>query len=310
MTDQLTSWRDGSTKRAIVDFVAAVTTPDTSTFVPPAERIATFDNDGTLWLEKPMYIQLQHGLRAIAAMAAQNPDVCDRQPFKAVHELDMTWLQQVGADYANGDPRGLLVLAGGVAEATAGTTVEEFEVDVLAFFDTEDSRFKVPYKQLVYKPMCELVQYLQAHDFQVFLASGGGRDFMRAVCTELYGIPPSMAIGSSVVTEYGEDAHGSPQVMRTKEIEFPVDDGPGKPVHIHRAIGRRPMMAAGNSDGDIHMLKYAAGHNGPTLNLLVHHDDAEREYAYDEGSEQALKLAAQENWTVISIKDDWKAVFP
>ena len=157
--------------------------------------------------------------------------------------------------------------------------------------NAQDAHFKKPYKQLTYQPMVELVHYLQDNGFQVYITSGGGRDFMRAVCEEIYNIPRSMTIGSSVTFKYGEDAQGVAQVMRTKEIEQPIDDGPGKPLHIHRAIGRRPIMAAGNSDGDIHMLKYAAGHEGLTLALLVHHDDAEREYAYDGGTEKALQLA-------------------
>ena len=310
MPTDLVSWNDGAAKSAILDFVAKVITASSPTFVPPAERIATFDNDGTLWLEKPLYIQLQHGLRAIGKLAAEKPDVRDRQPFKAVHEKDTAWLGQVAADYSKGDPSGVFTLAAGIAEACARTTVEEFEADALVFLSTtQDPRFDLPYKQLTYQPMVELVHYLQDNGFQVHLVSGGGRDFMRAVCEEIYGIPRSLAIGSSVATTYAEDAQGVAQVMRTKEIELPIDDGPGKPLHIHRAIGRRPIMAAGNADGDIHMLKYAGGHKGPTLGLLVHHDDAEREYAYDGGAERALRSAPEEGWIVVSMKDDWKMVF-
>ncbi len=175
-----------------------------------------------------------------------------------------------------------------------GITVEAFEADVLDFLsNAQDAHFKQPYKQLTYKPMVELVHYLQANGFQVYITSGGGRDFMRAICEEVYGIPRAMTIGSSVTFKYSEDDQGAAQVLRTKEIEQPIDDGPGKPLHIHRAIGRKPIVAAGNSDGDIHMLKYA----GSGLRLLVHHDDAEREYAYDGGSEKALQLAAQDGWT-------------
>ena len=157
--------------------------------------------------------------------------------------------------------------------------------------------------------MVELVHYLQDNGFQAYITSGGGRDFMRAVCEEIYNIPRSMVIGSSVTFEYSEDAQGVAQVVRTRDLEQPIADGPGKPPHIHRAIGRRPVMAAGNSDGDIHMLKYAVGHKGPTLGLLVHHDDAEREYAYDGGAEKALQLAAKEGWVVVSMKNDWTTVF-
>ena len=310
MPADLAFWNDGAAKSAILDFVTRVTRANGSDFVPPVDRIATFDNDGTLWLEKPMYIQLQHAVRAIGRMAAARPDVRDRQPFKAVYDKDLAWLGQVAADYAQGDPSGFFTLAEGFTEASEGTTVEEFEADALDFLsNTQDERFKVPYKQLTYQPMVELVHYLQDNDFQVYLASGGGRDFMRAVCEEIYGIPRSMAIGSSVATEYAEDAGGVAQVMRTKQIELPVDDGPGKPLHIHRAIGRRPLMAAGNSNGDIHMLRYAAGRKGLTLGLLVHHDDAEREYAYDGGSEEAMQVASTEGWIVVSMKDDWKTVF-
>ena len=310
MTDPLASWNDGAARSAILDFVSKATAADGPAFVPPAARIATFDNDGTLWLEKPMYIQLQHGLRAIAKLAAEQPELCERQPFKAVCEHDMAWFHKVEADYAKGDPSGILTLATGVTQAFEGLTVDEFEADALEFLsNAQDERFKKPYKQLIYQPMVELIHYLQGNGFQVFLTSGGGRDFMRAVCEEIYGVPRAMAIGSSVTFRYAEDAQGVAQVMRTREIEQPVDDGPGKPLHIHRATGRRPVLAAGNSDGDIHMLKYAAGHSGLALSLLVHHDDAEREYAYDGGAEKALRLATDEGWIVVSMKDDWKSIW-
>jgi len=310
MSEPLSLWSHTPARQAVLDFVTAVTAPGSPDFVPPAERIATFDNDGTLWLEKPLYIQLQHGLRAIGKAAAEKPELRDRQPFKAVYERDMAWLGKAAADYAKGDPSGVFILVSGLTEVLEGVTVEAFEADVLEFLtNTQDARFKAPYKQLTYKPMVELVHYLQGNGFQVYITSGGGRDFMRAVCEEIYTIPRSMVIGSSVTFQYGEDAQGVAQVVRTKEIEQPIDDGPGKPPHIHRAIGRRPIMAAGNSDGDIHMLKYARGHKGLSLALLVHHDDAEREYAYDGGTEKALQLAAQKGWIVVSMKNDWMTVF-
>ena len=311
MSDPLSTWNDGPNKSAIADFVTEVTTEGGPHFVPAAERIATFDNDGTLWVEKPNYIQLAHGLLTIARKAEATPEVRDRQPFKAVCENDRGWLGKVAADYAAGDPSGMMILLGGFIEATAGITVEAFDADALDFLSTSrHERFGVPYKQLTYTPMVELVHYLQANGFQVHLTSGGGRDFMRAVCEEIYGIPRSMAIGSSIATEFTEDAQGVAQLVRTTTIEQPIDDGPGKPPHIHRSIGRRPIMAAGNSDGDIHMLKYAAGHNGLSLSLLVHHDDADREYAYDTLSEQALQLAPTVGWIVVSMKNDWKTIFP
>ena len=310
MPTQLESWNNGASKSAILDFVKKVTTVNGPDFVPPAERIATFDNDGTLWLEKPMYIQLQHGLRAIGKAAAEKPELRTRQPFKAVYEKDMGWLGKAAADYAMGDPSGVFTLVSGLTEVFEGQPVEAFEADALEFLtNAQDARFKKPYKQLTYKPMVELVHYLQDNGFQVFITSGGGRDFMRAVCEEIYGIPRSMTIGSSVTFQYGEDEQGIARVLRTKEIEQPIDDGPGKPPHIHRAIGRRPVMAAGNSNGDIHMLQYARGHKGLSLALLVHHDDAEREYAYKDGTEKALQLAPQAGWVVVSMLNDWKTVF-
>jgi phosphoglycolate phosphatase-like HAD superfamily hydrolase len=310
MSERLSLWNDTPARQAILNFVTAITTPGGPDFIPPAERIATFDNDGTLWLEKPLYIQLQHGLHAIGKMAAEKPEVRDRQPFKAVYEKDMAWLGKVAADYARGDLSGVMTLGSGVTEVFDGLTVEAFETDTLEFLNNaQDARFKKPYKQLAYQPMVELIHTLQDNDFQVYITTGGGRDFVRAVCEEIYNVPRSMTIGSSITFQYREDAQGVAQVLRTKELEQPIDDGPGKPLHIHRAIGRRPIMAAGNSDGDIHMLKYAAGHHGLTLGLLVHHDDPEREYAYDDGAEKALQLAPQERWIVVSMKNDWKTVF-
>jgi phosphoglycolate phosphatase-like HAD superfamily hydrolase len=308
--ERLSLWNDTPVRQAILDFVDRITAPGSPDFVPPTERIATFDNDGTLWLEKPLYIQLQHGLHIIGKMAAEKPEVRDRQPFKAVYEKDMAWLGKVAQDFARGDPSGVFTIGSGLLEAFDGKTVEAFEADVLAFLsNAQDARFKMPYKQLIYQPMVELVHTLQENGFQVYITTGGGRDFVRAVCEDIYNIPRSMTIGSSVTFQYAEDAQGIAQVLRTKEFEQPIDDGPGKPVHIHRATGRRPIMAAGNSNGDIAMLKYAVGHPGLTLGLLVHHDDREREYAYDEGAEKALQLASQEGWIVVSMKDDWKTVF-
>jgi phosphoglycolate phosphatase-like HAD superfamily hydrolase len=310
MNDLLSSWNETETKQIILAFIKTVTDPVSPDFVLPAERIATFDNDGTLWLEKPLYIQFQHGLRAVSKMAAEKPEVRDRQPFKAIYEKDMAWLGKVASDHAKGDLSGVITLVTGFTEAFEGMSIEAFEADALDFLNnTQDARFKKPYKELTYQPMVELVYFLQENGFQVYITSGGGRDFMRAVCEEIYNIPRSMTIGSSVTFQYKEDEQGIAQVARTKEIEQPIDDGPGKPVHIHRAIGRRPIMAAGNSNGDIHMLRYAKGHKGLTLSLLVHHDDPDREYAYDVGAEKALQLAPNQGWFIVSMKNDWKTVF-
>jgi hypothetical protein len=311
MNNPLSSWNDNETKQRVLNFIQSVTDPGSPDFVPPLERIAAFDNDGTLWLEKPLYIQLQYGLRVIGKLAAENPELRARQPYKAVFEKDMAWLGKVAADFARGDLSGVMTLLSGYVEAFNGLTVEAFDTDVLEFFNNaQDPRFKKPYKLLTYQPMVELVHTLQENSFQVYITTGGGRDFVRAVCEEIYNIPRSLTIGSSVTFKYGEDAQGVAQVMRTKEIEQPIDDGPGKPEHIHRAAGHRPILAAGNSDGDIQMLKYAVGHKGLTLGLLVHHDDPEREYAYDDGTEKALQLATKEGWIVVSMKNDWKTIFP
>ncbi len=310
MNSLLPSWNENNTKRSILDFIQAVTDPGSASFVPPIKRIATFDNDGTLWLEKPLYIQLQFGLRAIYKQAAEKPELRQRQPYKAVYEKDMAWLGKVASDFSRGDMQGVMALASGYLEAFDGLHVEEFEQSALEFLNNAmDPRFNKPYKLLTYKPMVELVHTLQDHDFRVFITTGGGRDFVRAVCEEVYNIPSYMTIGSSVAFEYNEDDQGIAHVLRTKDTELPIDDGKGKPTHIHRSIGRRPIMAAGNSNGDIHMLKYAVCHAGCALGLLVHHDDPEREYAYNEGTELALQLAATEGWTVVSMKDDWKTIF-
>jgi phosphoglycolate phosphatase-like HAD superfamily hydrolase len=310
MNNPLPAWNDTDTKQAILTFIQAVTDPGSANFVPLAERIATFDNDGTLWLEKPLYIQGQHALHAIGRLAAEKPELRDRQPYKAVYEKDMAWLGKVAADLTRGDLSGIITLLSAYAEAFAGANVEAFEADALEFLsNAQDARFKKPYKQLTYLPMVELIHILQQSGFQVYITTGGGRDFVRSVCEDIYNIPRSMTIGSSVTFQYGEDAQGVARLMRTKEMEQPIDDGPGKPPHIHRTIGRRPIMAAGNSNGDIHMLKYAVGHKGLALGLLVHHDDPEREYAYDDGAEKSLQMAPKEGWIVVSMKNDWKTVF-
>ncbi len=310
MNDPLPSWNDTGTRQNILGFIQAVTTPGSGKFVPPIERIATFDNDGTLWLEKPVYIQLQFVLGVLGKLAAEKPELRDRQPYKVIYERDMAWLGGLAKDYEKGELSGIIALMSAYVEAFTGITVEAFETSVLKFLNnTWDPRFKKPYKLLTYQPMVELIHALQDNGFQVYITTGGGRDFVRAVCEEIYHIPRSMTIGSSVTFEYAVDDQGVAQIVRTKELEQPIDDGPGKPPHIHRAVGRRPVLAAGNSNGDIHMLKYATGCEGLSLGLLVHHDDPEREYAYDNGTEAALQLAAREGWCVVSMKNDWKTIF-
>ncbi len=311
MNNLMSSWNDNDTKQSILDFIKSVTDPVSDSFVPPIRRIATFDNDGTLWVEKPLYIQMQFGLRAISKLAAERPELRERYPYKAVYEKDMAWLGKVASDYTKGDMTGVMMLGSSYLEAFDGITVEEFEAAAREFLNnSQDEHFKKPYKMLTYQPMVELVHTLQENDFRVFITTGGGRDFVRAVCEEIYNIPSYMTIGSSVAFQYNEDAQGVAQVLRTKETELPIDDGQGKPPHIHRSIGRRPILAAGNSNGDIHMLKYTVGHKSHSLCLLVHHDDPEREYGYDEGAEKALQMAPKEGWIIVSMKNDWKTIFP
>jgi phosphoserine phosphatase len=288
---RLGSWNDGDTKRAIVDFVRRVTTAGGSDFVREDERIATFDNDGTLWCEKPMYVQADFILRKWGAMAAADPSLRDRQPYKAVVERDMAWLGGI----LNHVPE----LVAGLGDAFGDLTPEEFETEVRAFFTSvQHPTLGVPYTGVGYAPMRELIAYLESNGFTVFICTGGGRDFVRVVGQELYGIPRYRVIGSSPVVEYRAG-----HLVRTPAIEQPIDDGAGKPVHIFARTGRLPLFAAGNSDGDIQMLETAR------FGLLVHHDDGDREFAYDSGAEHALAEAKDRGWTVASMKTDWTTVF-
>jgi len=308
--ENLSLWNDTSTKSAIVGYVHAVTDPNNTKFVPEAERVATFDNDGTLWLEKPLYMQLHHLIRQIGIVAASNPAVRIKQPFKAVYENDQAWFKEAAAGISKGDLTKAMSIVAGAAEAFEGMTIEEFNANAYDFLtDTRDARFNVPYKQLTYKPMVELIHYLQKNGFAVYITSGGGRDFMRSVSEEIYSIPRQNVIGSDIEYEYKIDSQGKAQVVRTTKVEQPIDNESGKPIHIGRTISRRPIFAAGNSDGDIEMLQYTKGHIGLSLCMLVHHDDADREYAYDEGAEQALERALGNGWVIVSMKNDWKQIF-
>jgi hypothetical protein len=303
-TDPLPSWNEGATKRAIIDFVARVTRQGGSDFVPPAERIATFDNDGTLWVEQPMYVQLAFALDRVMAMAPQHPEWKDTQPFKAVLEGDMKALAASGE-------HGLIEL---VMATHAGMTTEEFEklvADWLAI--ARDPKFKRPHTELSYQPMIELLAYLRASGFKTFIVSGGGAEFMRPWTERVYGVPPEQVIGSSIKTKF-QMRDGRPELFRLPELNF-VDDGPGKPVGINNFVGRHPILAFGNSDGDLEMLQWTTMFAGPRLGLLVHHTDAEREYAYDRNAsfgrlDKALNAAAANKWVVVDMKTDWKRIFP
>lgn len=295
----LESWNNGPTKSAIVDFVGRVTT-DGPDFVAPQDRIAVFDNDGTLWCEKPAYIQLDFLVRRLAEQAAADPALADRQPYAAAAAGDLTWFGDAVTKHYQGDDSDLKVLAGGVLSAHSGITVEEHAARVAAFFAAaRHPTLDRPYTACGYVPMTELLRYLESHGFTCYIVSGGGRDFMRPVTDAMYGIPPERVVGSSVGVTFADG-----DLVTTAQPEF-LNDGPVKPVRIWGRTGRRPIFAAGNSNGDIEMLQYTKG-----FQLVVLHDDADREFAYEAGAEKALTLAETEGWTVASMQSEWAEVFP
>jgi hypothetical protein len=299
----LPSWNEGPVKSSITDFVTRITTQGGPGFVPVDQRIATFDNDGTLWCEQPMYVQLAFALDRVKAMAPLHPEWKSKEPFKAVLEGDMRTLAESGE-------RGLAEL---IMVTHAGMTPEEFEKIVSDWLATaRHPRFKRPYTELVYQPMLELLAYLRANGFKTFIVSGGGIEFMRPWTERVYGVPPEQVVGSSIKTKF-EMRDGRPQLFRLPQINF-IDDKAGKPVGINEYIGRRPIAAFGNSDGDLEMLQWTTMGGGVRLGLIVHHTDAEREYAYDRQShfgrlDKALDAAALNQWTVVDMKRDWKRVF-
>jgi phosphoglycolate phosphatase-like HAD superfamily hydrolase len=303
--DPLPSWNEGAAKTSVTDFVARVTKEGSADFVAVPERIATFDNDGTLWTEQPYYFQLAFALDRIKAMAPQHPEWKTKQPFKALLEGDKQALAAAGKD-------GLLQI---MAVTHTGMTTDEFSKTVLEWtVSARHPRFNRPYTELVYQPMQELLAYLRANGFKTFIVSGGGVEFMRPWTERVYGIPPEQVVGSSGEVKFQTRADGKPELMKLAKIEF-VDDGPGKPVGINRFIGRRPIFAFGNSDGDLAMLQWTLAGKGPRFAGLVHHTDATREYAYDRDSkvgklDQALDEALVKGWTVVDMKQDWKAIFP
>jgi phosphoserine phosphatase len=308
-TDPLPSWNDGPAKHAIATFVQETTALDSPRFVPPAERIATFDNDGTLWPSHPMYTQLAFALDRIKELAPQHPEWKTRQPFKAVLDNDMKALAAAGE-------KGLVEL---IMASHAGMSTAEFEAIVTDWFKTaQHPRFKRPYTDLAYQPMLELLEYLRANGFKTYIVSGGGIEFMRPMTEAVYGVPPEQVIGSSIETKY-EKKDGKPALMRLPKVHF-IDDKAGKPVGINEFIGRRPVAAFGNSDGDRQMLEWTGAEGGARLMMLVFHDDAKREYAYGPAnglpdtkfgtfSESLMEEAEKKGWVVISMKDDWKRIF-
>lgn len=301
--DPLPSWNDGAAKKSIIEFVARVTKKGGADFVSPVERIAVFDNDGTLWAEQPFYFQGLFVFDRVHALAPQHPDWKDKQPFKAVLDNDMKTLAAAGL-------HGLIEL---VMATHAGMTTEEFELTVKDWLATaRHPKFKRAYTDLVYQPMLELLSYLRANDFKTFIVSGGGIEFVRTFSEKVYGIPPEQVIGSSILTKF-EVRNGRPVLVREPKLDF-IDDKEGKPVGINKFIGRRPIAAFGNSDGDFQMLEWVTAGTGPRFGLIIHHDDAEREFAYDRASaagklDRGLDEAPKRGWTLVSMKDDWKRVF-
>jgi phosphoglycolate phosphatase-like HAD superfamily hydrolase len=308
MSDPLSTWKDGATKDAILRYVDQTCSDGSAGWVPVEERVAVFDNDGTLWCEKPMPIQLDFILRRLVEMGGADPTLRERQPWKAAHERDYGWLAKVMADHYAGDDTNLPVLAGGILAAFANISVEQFEADSAAFLrSARHPTLDRGYLDCAYAPMVELLAHLRANGFANYIASGGGRDFMRPISADVYGIPRESVIGSAVALAYTPDEHGG-AITRQAAADY-LDDGPEKPVRIWNRTGRRPVLAAGNSNGDVEMLDFTQHHDKPTLRLLVLHDDAEREFDYVTGAERALDRAASNGWTVVSIKDDWATVF-
>jgi hypothetical protein len=306
--DALSSWRDGPGRRAVVSFVEQVCGAGDSPPVPVEQRVAVFDNDGTLWCEQPLPVQLDFILRRLVAMVRSDPSLADRQPWKAACERDATWLSSAFTEHYAGDDRKVKTLMGGILAAYAGITVEDFEQRSESFLrGASHPTLGRPYLQCTYRPMVELLGYLAANGFTNYIASGAGRDFMRPVSDELYGIPRERVIGSTTTLAYTDDDHGG-ALTHTPVPDY-LDDGAEKPVRIWSRVGRRPLLAGGNSNGDGPMLEFTEAPGRPCLRLLLLHDDADREFAYTAGAEKVLARAAQDDWTVVSMKNDWATVF-
>jgi len=300
----LPSWNDGSAKQSIINFVNEVTDENNPNFVKPADRIATFDNDGTLWSEQRYYFQLFFAIDRVKALAPEHPEWKTEQPFKAVLENDMETLISFGE-------HGLIQL---VAATHSGMTTEEFEQIVNDWINiAKHPRFNRPFNELVYQPMLEVLNYLRANGFKTFIVSGGGIEFMRPWVNDVYGIPSEQVVGSLGKVKF-EMRDGKPVLIKLPGIDF-IDDKEGKPIAIHRFIGKRPIAAFGNSDGDLQMLQWTAAGDGARFMMYVHHTDAEREWAYDRDShigrlDKGLDEAIEKGWTVIDMKNDWKVIYP
>jgi phosphoserine phosphatase len=303
-TSVLDSWTDAAARQAVVDFVQRIEDDG----IPAQERVAVFDNDGTLWCEKPMPIQADFILRRLYEMAQADPELRSRQPWKAAYERDYAWLGAVLTEHYAGDDTNVRTLLGGVLAAYAGISVDEFEAKSDAFLRTaQHPTLGRGYLECAYAPMVELLGYLEANGFTNYIVSGGGRDFMRPISQDMYGIPRERVIGSATALEYTSSDRGG-TITHKPEADY-LDDGPQKPIRIWSRTGRRPLLAAGNSNGDIPMFEFTHHDDKPYLNLLILHDDAEREFDYTSGAEQALERAGTDDWTVVSVKRDWSTVF-
>ncbi|SDU78824.1 HAD family hydrolase [Jiangella alkaliphila] len=308
MNADLASWRDGAARSAIVDFVRRVTTDGSDDYVDPVDRVAVADNDGTLWTEKPMQIEIGFILQRLAAMAEQDPDLRAKQPWKAASAEDYAWLGGAITKHYGGDDSDLKVLMGGFVRAFAGMSAEDYLAASGEYLrNGSHPTLGRGFRQCAFGPMVELLRYLEAHGFTLYVASGGDRDFIRAISDEAYGIPSERVIGSSNALAYQEDEHGASVVYQAQPDVF--DDGPVKAVRIWSRIGRRPILSVGNANGDIPMLEFTGGPSLPALRLVVLHDDEEREFAYTDGADELLDRASDKGWTVISVRNDWTTVF-
>jgi len=304
LAESLPSWNDGDTKKAITEFVESVTREGSADFIPEDQRIATFDNDGTLWAEKPMYFQLIYAMDQVKKMAPQHPEWKTQEPFASVIRGDTEKVLASGKE-------GLMKI---LAATHTNMTAEDFQSAVTSWLQTaRHPKTNRPYNEMIYQPMLELLTYLRANGFKTFIVSGGGVDFMRVFAQETYGIPPDQVVGSSLKAKY-EVRDGKPVILKLPEVNL-IDDKEGKPVGIHQYIGQRPVFTAGNSDGDYQMLEYTTAGSGPRFGLILHHTDAKREWAYDRKSHvgqlnKALDDASKKGWTVIDMQKDWKVIFP
>ena len=302
--DVLATWHDGVARQAIVDFVERTVADG----VPLEDRVAAFDNDGTLWCEKPMPIQADFILRRLFEMAQADEQLRDRQPWKAAYQRDYAWLGRVLAEHYAGNDTNVRTLLGGVLAAYDGISVEEFEAKSATFLRTaQHPSLGRSYLECAYAPMIDLLDYLDANGFTNYIASGGGRDFMRPISAQMYGIPRDRVIGSATTLTYTSNDGGG-RITHNAEADY-LDDGPQKPIRIWSRTGRRPLLTAGNSNGDIEMFEFTQHAEKLSLRLLVNHDDGDREFEYSSGAERALDRAEKSGWTIISMKNDWRNVF-